>query len=1009
MVNNVKTKLLIDTGSEASLISHNLVKKLKVSEEKIIKIPKINLVGANSRKLCEITKSININVNIEGIEINLQTLIAPNIETEIIIGCDELEKHKSIINYEERKLKMDENWISFDLIALNENNRKNMNVYKKEINKNNITRDVEKLEEFDINCPEERKKKIKLLIEEYKNLFTKENRIAKNYVHKIEVNNDIKNFKAKTYPIPYKYKDQVRDNIKELIKTGIIERSTSQYVNPIVVVVKKNGELRLCLDARNINKFSKPQYEAPMSVEAILGRITRTSVFSKLDLKHSFWLIPLHEDSRDYTAFSIDGEIYRFCVVPFGVQSACSALTKALHQILNKYESFVLHYVDDILIFSKNEEEHYDHLQTVLSELDSAGLKLNNEKCEFYKQEVTYLGYKINQNMIQLDPQRIEIIKEYVRPKNLKTLRGFLGMLNYYKRLIPDLSNKEVPLIELLKKNVKWEWNVQREEAFQDIKAQFLKNLKIYHPNYDIPFVLRTDASIHRLAGVLVQNQEIGEVPISFVSRTTKKSEKNYSTSELELASIIFAVTKLRFYLLGNQFTIETDNQALTSILNNKYGNNRIHRWALLLQEYKFEIKYVPGRLNVVPDSITRMEESSRNNGKQVKIGVNILKETEELFSSQRIKNDQRNLSERDKERALNDNDIYYKIINENELYLITKDLAQEILKKLHERYGHIGSRKTWLVFRENYIAKGDVAIIKNIIRSCTICQISKDKNSHNQNIPKSITTNKPLETIAIDFMSNLIPNDKNNRNILIILDNFSKFIKLYPTKRTNTRIVQECLRNYFTELGIPEICIMDNATYFNNERIKTWLKKNNVNPVYTSVRHPCANPSERYIREVIKYLRILTYDHHKQWEQYLPTIEEFMNGIPNTVTKVAPVVLMKRESPDRPWKYEKTENYEYLIEKVNKRLKKNSEKLIKKRMKSIRKQVTFEKGELVIVKALKVPSRREHRCAKLQLPFEGPYAIDNVDGVNSYILIDPITGKLRGNFHISQLYKFHV
>lgn len=174
----------------------------------------------------------------------------------------------------------------------------------------------------------------------------------------------------------------------------------------------------------------------------------------------------------------VDGVVYRFRVVPFGTQSATSALLKALHKILNKHEHFTLHYIDDILIFSEDKDSHIKHLEIIIRTLDEAGLKLNLNKCEFYKPEVLYLGYKIDKEGIGMDSERIKIIKEYKRPTNLKTLRGFLGVLHYFKRLVPNLTEKEIPLIELLRKNTKWIWTYEREKAFQQIKEEFSENRK---------------------------------------------------------------------------------------------------------------------------------------------------------------------------------------------------------------------------------------------------------------------------------------------------------------------------------------------------------------------------------------------------------------------------------------------------------------------------------------------------------------------------------------------------
>lgn len=205
----------------------------------------------------------------------------------------------------------------------------------------------------------------------------------------------------------------------------------------------------------------------------------------------------------------VDGEVYRFKVVPFGMQSATSALLKALHKILNKYENFLLHYIDDILIFSDDEEQQLQHLETVPQALDEAGLKLNINKCEFFKEQVMYLGYKIDRKGISMDQERIRIIKDYRRPTDLKTLRGFLGILHYFKRLVSNLTEKEIPLIELLRKNIKWQWTYEREKAFQDIKDEFTENVKLYDPDFNKTFILRTDASKNRFAGSLIQIQEI--------------------------------------------------------------------------------------------------------------------------------------------------------------------------------------------------------------------------------------------------------------------------------------------------------------------------------------------------------------------------------------------------------------------------------------------------------------------------------------------------------------------
>jgi len=246
-----------------------------------------------------------------------------------------------------------------------------------------------------VNCPEEYKSIVVSILQQHKGLVNKENRIAQNYIHSIKVKEE-KDFKTKSYPIPYKYREEVNKTINNMLEDGIIEKADTRFINPIVVVRKRSGEIRLCLDARNINKITEKQFEAPMSIDGILGRITGMSFFTKIDLQHSFWLIPLERKSRKYTGFQIDGVVYQFKVVPFGLQSSCSALCRCLHDILDQYEHFVIHYIDDILIFSKTAEDHEKHLKIIINRLDKVGLKINQEKCTFFQKEVIYLGYKLN-------------------------------------------------------------------------------------------------------------------------------------------------------------------------------------------------------------------------------------------------------------------------------------------------------------------------------------------------------------------------------------------------------------------------------------------------------------------------------------------------------------------------------------------------------------------------------------------------------------------------------------
>ncbi|CAG9829820.1 unnamed protein product [Diabrotica balteata] len=571
--------------------------------------------------------------------------------------------------------------------------------------------------------------------------------------------------------------------------------------------------------------------------------------------------------------------------------------------------------------------------------------------------------------------------------------------------MISDLSIKEIPLLELLRKGVKWKWDQRRELAFQEIKNIFLSNLKIYHPDYTKPFILRTDASIERLSGVLLQIHDGVEYPIQFISRITKPHEKGYSVSELELASIIHCVTKLRFYLLGKEFTIETDHQALTSILNNKYGNSRIHRWSLILSEYSFEIKYISGKSNIVADALSRLENTSQKRQRTIKIGLNRLVENTGLYSKEEIIRNQINLDE--KQKVLKKNGVFYKIIIGLEVYVISRILARKILKDLHKSYMHIGSRKLWMLFRDNYFAKNDISIAKEITTQCQICQINKEKNFKNQNTYKSNVAYEKLNTVAMDFISNLVPSPKGNKHILVIVDLYTKFIKLYPCSRTNVKTLKLCINQFFEEIGPFRNCIIDNATYFNNQKFQTFCEKKGINIHFTSIRHPQANPAERYIKKVIKYLRILCQGEQVTWQDYIEEVEYFLNNTHNLNTEEVPEYLMFDHIGNRKWISECTQDMlEQVMQKVNRRIQRKAEKYIRRQNRTIKKPITFQKGDKVLIRSLRQGNLRENRCKKLQPLFEGPYIVQNQNGLNSYVLIDA-WNKLRGIFHINDIFKY--
>lgn len=1038
IINDIKFVCLVDTGAELSLISYEFVESnLRHFRKQIVKNKLINLVTANNKRFTSANRSLFVTIEIGNKTIEDTILMIKGLNVNCIIGIDLIEKFGMIIKAPSRTIQIGNNsfgWMGDELVSeigvISEEISTSVNyviesrlgeleenVGNKMISNLSVGNDLVKPWRGQIiDCKNDYFDLLEDLLEINIELINENSSVARDYEHKLQIMQD-KPFKCRTYPIPFAYKEQVSAEITKMIKDGIIKKASTSYLNPLVIVKKKDGSIRMCLDARNLNAISKPQYETPEGIDTLLARLGDKCIFSKLDLKNSFWLIKLHPDSQKYTGFSVNGATYVFRVVPFGLSSSSAALVNAMQGILDKFHEFCAHYVDDIIIFSKSANDHKKHLGLILNALNVAGLKLNLEKCAFFKDSVNYLGYIINKTEIKVDDKRLEDIKKYPRPSNLRTLRGFLGLMNYYRKFVPNYSILTIPLQVLLKKEEKWNWDKEKEDAFVKIKEAMFDNLKLIHPNFKKKFILKTDASDYAIAGALIQIHGDLEVPVCFVSRTLKNTELKYTTTEKEMLSIVYSIGKLKYYLMGNKFIIQTDHSALTFLMRTKFTNNRIYRWALLIQDYDFEIMHIKGKDNIIADALSR-KDIQKNVNKGILIALNRLHTNETPFTEEQVIEAQRDegfdelrakLSNRD-ERAMKSFKIkerfIIKTIRGLELYLINEENTINICRKLHLKYGHIGIRKTWLIFRENYFCKKDLRIMKRTINKCTLCTLGKYKNFHNKNLTKSVEVKAPGDLVAIDYIGNLIPSGANYKNILVVVDAFTKYVKLYPTVACTTDISINQLEKYYHEIISPRTILADNATYFQNAKFKNYWNNKGVKVVYCSIRHPQGNMSERYVQETTKFLRLLVYQDQTSWYQYVPLVEKFINHTPNTVTEESPIYLMFGEQPERPWISDDHLKYEQRLIKARNKLQKKSESYLRKINEKIKKRCKFKINDWVIVKSLRVGKRSADQCLKLQLPFEGPFIVDDVNG-DTYRLKYPISNKIRGKFHLDMLYKY--
>jgi len=368
--------------------------------------------------------------------------------------------------------------------------------------------------------------------------------------HDIKLKDEHKNdvVYIKQYKIAHSHQSKLDDAIDEMLKDGIIEETNSPWNSPIILVKKKTGDWRPVVDFRKLNSITEPARFPIPEITSLINSLRGSTTFSSLDMVSAFWQVSLSEEASRKTAFSTGKGHFQFKRLPFGlIDSPCvfqSLMNAALNSLLGVS---ALVYLDDIIIYSKNENEHLGHIVAALKKIRDAGLKIKLQKSEFFKKEIKFLGHVISGDGVKVDDGKFECIKNYPVPKNADDVRRFLGFIGFYRRFIRQFAAISTPLTELLKKNASFKWSENEQKAFELLKEHLLKKPVLQYPNFSQPFVIVTDASNHALGAALMQKHDKMLLPISFASKVLSKTERNYSTTKKEALAVIFALKKFRY------------------------------------------------------------------------------------------------------------------------------------------------------------------------------------------------------------------------------------------------------------------------------------------------------------------------------------------------------------------------------------------------------------------------------------------------------------------------------
>ncbi|KAL4085336.1 hypothetical protein QTP88_012457 [Uroleucon formosanum] len=692
--------------------------------------------------------------------------------------------------------------------------------------------------------------------------------------------------------LSYSEQGSLRNIINELLSENIIRPSNSPYSSPIVLVKKKNKSFRLCVDYRELNKITvKDNFPAPL-IDDQLDRLKGKQIFTSLDLKNGFHHVRMNEASIPYTSFVTPVGQYEYLRMPFGLSNSPRVFNRYIQSIFHDLicRGKLLVYLDDLLIATQTFPEHFKILTEVFRIAAKHKLRFNVDKCSFGYCEVEYLGYIVNKHGIQASTKHVDAMLNYPVPKNQKQVRQFLGLASYFRRFICNFSVIAKPLYDLVKKNVDFIFGEQEQEAFKYLSSILTKTpvLAIYSPTAETE--LHCDASSSGFGAILLQKQPDNKFkPVFYFSQRTSPVESKYHSFELECLAVVYAIKRFHVYLYGISFKVMTDCDSFRLTLNKQDVNTRISRWALFLQNYDFSIFHRPNKNMQHVDAFSRCHAIlvlESNTFEQV---LAVRQSTDDDIVQ--IKN--KLLTSDNKFYELR-NGLIYRKENKRIRFYVPKTMENNVIRTCHDDMAHVGllkvieniSRVYWFPDMKNKVRR----YLDNCLKCIEFSRPSGRKEGFLFSIPKG---DKPFITLHIDHLGPLEKTNYKNKFIFVIIDAFSKFVRLYPCRTTKSDEVIKHLRNYFQTYSKPCQIISDRGTSFTGTNFKEFLKDESVKLTLVASGTPRANGQVEIVnKSIIPMLAKLT-ELTSRWDRVLQKVEFAINNTVHSSTGQSPSILL--------------------------------------------------------------------------------------------------------------------
>ena len=998
VINNTEIEMLWDSGASVSVMSERSWRKIGKPS---LRESMIELCGVFSTGMEKPIGSMTIEADWKGKKRVINVIIVKDIRPDFIGGVDTMER------------------FGIQLVEID-------NIESSSIGRSHT--DAEREEKALTMLGESNYGALREIVTRFKNIFmasTFDLGFTKIVQHEMNINGSPVMQNPRRQPMHLESK--LDELIGNLIEAKVIRKCKSAWNAPLVLITKKDGSIRMCVDYRGLNAITEKVSFPMPDTRFLLDCLAGAKYFSSIDLGQAYYQVGMAQNIQEVTAFSTRQGQFCFNRLPFGLATAPATFQRMMHLLLEGIIfSGVVVYLDDILVYGEDENEHNKRLEEVFRRIQQAGLKINPEKCELYKKELTFLGHTVSGRGIQTNDKKIKEIKEAEIPRCAKQLRSFLGMTNYYRKFIKDYAKIAEPLHAATSGCDKQiNWSEECNDSFELLKAKLCEAPILDYPRKDRRFILDTDASFGAIGGILSQEKEDGdEVVIAYGSRHLSKHEKGYCVTRKELLAIHEYVTYFRQYLYGKAFVVRTDHKALVFMQNTKKAiSPQFQTWLANLSGYNFDLRYRKGEDHGNADGMSRIMgmlcaqcQTRHEDAKQEKTRVrhiNLIQKTESMTILEKKQQDDidfihmiRVLSGEEDGKTVNRKKFPFNLQSHlkyedglllfekdgKDVILVPIDFAGTLVKNIHVDMCHVGVKKLVRYMNDLFYWPSMQETIQKCLRTCDICSRRKILQEKTKELLLPRVSNEFLEQVVIDIAH--MNNGRKFKYMLVIIDRFSRLVSLSALERQDERsIFRTFMKNWIFRFGKPNSCLSDRGKNFDSAFMKAQLGRLGITQEFSSpYQHQSNGLVERTIRTVRDLIAasVLGGSNEENWVDILPRVEFCINVTQQSATGYSPfeIVFGRKINLHSTLPQDRVDRVE-----IQRAVRENNEKAAKQmRELDVNKRGSriFTVGEKVLVR--KEPQNRD----KDGVQYEGPFIITRFISDHQVELKDGKTTKLR-------------